>query len=442
MKLVGRVPVEPLDDERMTNIERSIVAGAADAAAAARPERSSRRYLGFAAAAMAALVTGVIGWKLGHDPSTAPVVGESTPLRVDTREERPILYIGDATIHSDPHTQFAVTRPDGGVLVNMLSGKVELRVSKRINRPPLVVRAGDTDVIVVGTRFSVDYGDGTGEVDVRVTEGVVKVVRRRPGQAAPEVRVTANQAWTTRRGMITLAEAVAADRAHGIVAGTTGTSDGSGSEAGTGTVALDDDGTLKGSGDYEINTDATPDVLRDRVAQTPDVRTPGTGSGSASTTPRVGNGSGSAGSTTKTSEVPIDPKDPRRDLKKLIKSQPVAPAVEVGAPTPAEAIAKYYTMIREAKTGEEESAAFYSIAATQAMQLGRTGDALKTLDGYFRRFGRGKRYAEYASALWLRVRIKCLKAIDDDCRQAAYTYAHQASEGPATNLANRISLED
>ena len=62
MKLVGRVPVEPLDDERMTHIERRIVTGAADAAV---PARAPRRHVGFAMAAMAAVITGVIGWGLG-----------------------------------------------------------------------------------------------------------------------------------------------------------------------------------------------------------------------------------------------------------------------------------------------------------------------------------------------------------------------------------------
>ena len=48
MKLVGRIPVEPLDDERLTNLERRIVLGAT-----AQPVRASRRWVGFAAAATA-----------------------------------------------------------------------------------------------------------------------------------------------------------------------------------------------------------------------------------------------------------------------------------------------------------------------------------------------------------------------------------------------------
>ncbi len=194
MKLVGRVPVESLDDERWTNIERRIVAGAA-----VQPERRApRRYVGFALAAATAIVAGVIGWQLHRSTEiVAQPVADTTPIGVHTDPQRSVLEIGDATIASDPATVFTVTRPDGGVLVAMERGKVELEVKKRGNRPPLVVRAGETDVIVVGTHFSVDYGDGHGDVDVRVTEGVVRVVHHRQ-----ETRVAAGQEWKTQRGLV------------------------------------------------------------------------------------------------------------------------------------------------------------------------------------------------------------------------------------------------
>ncbi|MCW5804815.1 MAG: FecR domain-containing protein, partial [Deltaproteobacteria bacterium] len=156
--------------------------------------------LGFAIAAVAVLIAGVIGWRL-RGPGEARVAAAEAPLHIRSDRERATVDLGDATIASDPASAFTVTRPDGGVLVALARGRVELEVQKRGDRAPLVVRAGDTDVIVVGTHFSVDYGDGRGDVDVRVTEGVVRVVHKQK-----ETRLAAGQAWTTRRGLVAIAE--------------------------------------------------------------------------------------------------------------------------------------------------------------------------------------------------------------------------------------------
>src|SRR4029077_14047628 len=69
VKLVGRVPVEQLDAERLVNIERRIVA---NARIGAEP-RPSRRLLAFATVAMAAVVTGIVGWQL-HRPEAGPAI--------------------------------------------------------------------------------------------------------------------------------------------------------------------------------------------------------------------------------------------------------------------------------------------------------------------------------------------------------------------------------
>jgi hypothetical protein len=55
---------------------------------------------------------------------------------------------------------------------------------------------------------------------------------------------------------------------------------------------------------------------------------------------------------------------------------------------------------------------------------------------YRRRFAGGR---EMHAALWLLVRIHCGKAIDDECRKAAYTYQHEVTSGPATDVAIRIT---
>jgi len=434
MKLVGRVPVQPLSEERMTHIERGVVAGAAEAAARGRA-RAPRHSLGFAVAAMAGIVVGVLGWRLlASAPVASPVVAEAAPIHVHTDAQRSTLDIGDATIQSDPLTAFVVTRPDGGVLVDLARGKVELQVGKRGSRPPLVVRAGDTDVIVVGTHFTVDYGDGTGEVDVRVTEGVVKVVRHHE-----TLRVAAGSAFRTPRGVIALADAgpalsatiASAHHTDGGGAVASGTDTGAG-----GTVALADPQTA-GSGSITTPLGDGPDVLHDRTSHVPDPHVPpqqhpGAGSGTART-------QGGARSGAKLHGLE-KPGDPAADLKSRIRAQPVEPASDIGEPDPQRARSKYLDIAAHT-TGDEASRAFYSMAVIQATKLGRTGDALDTLDRYLRRFPGGK---EYTAALWLRVRILCLRELDDRCRQAAYTYLHQAPKGDAKamDLAGDITHSD
>ena len=329
--LKGRIPVEPLDDERLTNIERRIITNAAVPA-----PRTPRFGFAFAVATVlvVAVGAGFAGWQLHRvKPQPAPIAS-AEPVRVHTTAEHSILDIGDATIESDPSTEYAVTRPEGGVLVTMKRGKVELSVGKRGDRPPLVVAAGDTRVIVVGTRFSVDFGDGSGPVDVRVTEGIVRVERLQQ-----DVRVAAGQAWTPSRGVVALAELPQ----HTAIA-----------KAETPDPKTPDD-------NIDIETQ-TPDVLRDHTSAVPDAK--------ASTKPDVpvakkpvgpelavrphsGGGSGSAA----------------LDLIGLVRSQPVLPPLDVGL-RPEESMSKYREIFASTKN-EEASMAMYSIAVTQHQKLGR-----------------------------------------------------------------------
>jgi hypothetical protein len=290
------------------------------------------------------------------------------------------------------------------VLVDLTRGKVELDVDKRGERDPLVVRAGDTDVIVVGTHFTVDCGATAcrdGEVDVRVTEGVVKVVRH--GQ--PTVRVAAGTTWKTRRGLLALADARAADAVAAVDAAP--------------------------STDIEIEVRDGPDVLEDRTAAVPGARAPTVlrdpvkstmpRADRPARTPADGAGAGSAA----------------LDLRTAIRRQPFAPAADVGESDAEKAAAK----LRQVGygVGDDAPRALYSLAVLQAERLGRTADALRTLDLFMTRFAHK---AEHADAMWLRVRVLCLKAIDQRCRQAAYTYMREAPGTPAAAIAERITLTD
>jgi TolA-binding protein len=345
-------------------------------------------------------------------------------VRVNTAGERSLLDIGDARIESDLGTDFTVTRPDGGVLVTLQRGMVELTVDKRGKRAPLVVAAGDTRVIVVGTKFSVDYGDGSDGVDVRVTEGVVKVEH-----AQNEVRVAAGQAWTTKRGVIALAElpfAMPADRV---------------AMAQQPKLPTPEDGptikdpTKKPAEAIDINTD-TPDILKKRESSVPDSKIPTTG---------VHNGSNAKKPTGPELGVRPQPStggSGSMDLRKQVLSEEVLPPLDVGEATAEQSISKLREKafnVPKGVVGEQASLAHYSIAYLQAIKMGRTDDALTTLEQYVRRYNNGGK--EYKAALWLRVRILCTKGeINDRCRQAAFTYMHQAAGTHAAKVAEALTL--
>lgn len=448
MKLAGRIPVEPLDEERLTNIERRVVAGAVDAAnhhgtlrgtlgALHAPRRQVRRALAVAALAAA----GLAGWALRTAPGPGPEITEPAAIQVHTDREGSRLAVGDASIKSEPGTVFAISRPEGGVLVTMTRGMVEIEVGKRGARSPLIVRAGDTDVVVVGTHFTVDYGDGSGEVDVRVREGTVRVVHRQH-----ETRVAAGQAWRTGTGLVASTEATEAmqamqatqamqDPARAHLASPTASG---GPAASPGATPGREPLISRAPGPEVLRdrTPAAPEVLREREAVVPGapetqparpvrprpvrparvdrLRSPGTGPGARS----------GAGST-----------DPVLDLKAAVRVQPVEPALDLGERDPARAIATY-SSIAAHRSGAEASRAFYSIAVVDHLALGRDSDALHWLDAYVRRFPGGK---EYRAALWLRVRILCLARIDDRCRAAAHRYLREAPDGATGRVAERLT---
>jgi hypothetical protein len=383
MKLHGRIPVEKLDDERLTNIERRVVAAAAERLA--KPDRA-RRPFALIAAVGAAAIAAVVGWKLHAPEAVSPVATTTTdsPLAIRTNATGSTIDIGDATIDSGPETAFVVTRPAGGVLVEMTRGKVSLSVGKRHDRPPLVVRAGATDVVVVGTKFTVDYGDGTHDVDVRVTEGVVRVVADKL-----ETRVAAGDHWHTDRGIVVAtAEPVAP------------------------VTPPPPDVHLR---DHAVAVPVAPHV--DPVVRRPVVATP--------PPPRP-------------HDALVAASDPHRDLKAEIISQRVEPAMDIGVKDITEAMSRYRIIVLGEK-GDAAATALYSMAVTQHLKLGRDGDALRSIDAYAVAYPAGH---EIRAALWLRVRILCRVAIDDQCKQAAVQYRRVAGDAPAARVADRITSHE
>jgi hypothetical protein len=127
-----------------------------------------------------------------------------------------------------------------------------------------------------------------------------------------------------------------------------------------------------------------------------------------------------------------------------VEAQPLEPVLEVDGSTTSERMNNYFGVIRSNKPedlGTKAAKAFYSIALTQHYEQ-HDDDALRTLELYMRRFSGGKFSSsdDYKAALWLRVRILCLKDIDEKCRQAAYLFSKQASDGAKAGIADQITL--
>ena len=370
MKLRDQVKVEPLDEERLTNIERRLVVGVSELSMQRAPVQ--RRGFVFASAMLAVAAAAVIGWQLHAVPAPVASVPPAVTQHVAVAEGALVLdgatLIGTAT--------YEVARDPGRLVIVMKKGAVDLVVNHDPNRT-LLVRAADTEIEDVGTKFHVDY-DGANAVAVRVTEGEVKVTRN-----AKVVRVTAGNAWSTDGGLVASAE-----------------------PAPVAPVAV-----------AEV---APVPVVHPAIAHpiAHHVATP------------VAVAEHPMPSTTAV--------DPYVELRTAIRKVPLEFAPNIDGHTDAAGeIAKLKKIAYSPTTlGPEASQAMYQIAALLYRPLGQDAEALRTLDVYQRRFNGGK---ELHAAMWLRVRIECSHAFDESCRRAAYSYQHAATSGEASDVAIRIT---
>ncbi len=413
MTLRDRVPVEPLAPERMERLEQRIVAAAAPALQA--PAKHTLWPWGLALASAAAAALAVYALRPAPPSPPAP-----PPLSMST-DDGATLTLGDATLAVGPATRFDVHRAGGGIDVRLDHGAVHLDVAPRAGRPPLWVHAGDVGVRVVGTAFTVSRAPGAGEVEVEVEHGTVEV--HRGGTIAS---VTGGQRWSSRDGAV-LAVAPSPPAPSGDASGGTGPG-GSGRIGGTGPGGS---GRIGAGGTH---TDALAIGPAIDVAVLADRRT-GIGPG--------GSIPGASGETARTGSVPDGssartgsrprhdrpsgdtvtqpPADPLGDLRREIAAQRLAPSTSVVTGTADERLVDLRKVFLE-NHGADAAAALYGIARIQHAELGRHGDALRSLDMYLTRFTQG---AEIEAVRWLRLRILCRGTIDDACRAAAHSYITQ-----------------
>ncbi len=383
-QLRGRVPLEPLDDERLTRLERAVVSGAPVPSAPIRRRHPGAWWLAGAALTASALAAiwlvrrpapmpHVVATGGGSALVLAPAPGSDEPVVVVAGAGGAHVDLGDARIDAAAQTSLTATRPaigsDRGVLVELAVGSVEFDVDKRGTRPPLIVRAGDVDVVVVGTHFTVRRPADGGPIEVDVREGLVRVVR-----GAVSAAVGAGQAWSSSTGEV---------------------------------VAM-----VVASRDSVVPPVATADAGGKRGARA-------SGSGARPVTPP-----GAVVAAVETG-----------DLGAAIRRQPVARGIDVDAAGPNAALATLRQ--RVGAHGEAAAAALYGMARLQALSLGKTDDALRSIDAYVRRFPRG---AEIEDALWLRLRIECRTQTSEACRVAAHSYLRAAPSGSAkAELATRVT---
>lgn len=389
MNLHGKVPVEQLDDERLTNIERKLVVAVSEMRA---PEpRVSRRLLAFAGAAMAVALAGVVGYKLrGSAPVETAPGGTELPQRLAINTDNgSTIDLGDAVLASAPHSDLVVERTRGRVVIQMTRGTIDMQVTHDPSRV-LVVRAGDTEIEDIGTRFTVDY-DGKTHVEVRVTEGEVKVKR-----AGQHTDVGAGFAWTADRGKLTIA-------------------------------ALDATATVVASAEPPVaQPPVQPPVGPGPAVQPAQPAAPITAP-EAGSDAGAGAGSGSAAPVRKPGKS-----NARVALEKLAYEEPL----DVGTKDFNTAIAKYLDLAVSMGDAQDKTAVLYSMAVVQH-RARQDKAALYTLSGVIKRQG-GR---AYKAALWLNVRIECMQRFDDECRQAADLYLRKVPDGVAAGVAQTILTE-
>ncbi len=193
---VDRIMIEaPATDARRDRVEHGVFSQlsgirAADRAEAIAPRAQRPRprvaiWLPVAAALAAAAIAIVV--LAGRDQRPVEIAGPSlveTPVGGSSK-----FTVGDAVVQAGSDTSVSVSTSDAGVALILGRGAVDCDVEPRNGRAPFRVQAGDVDVEVIGTRFSVTRVGSGARVDV--TRGKVRV-----RSAGGERFLTAGQSWT------------------------------------------------------------------------------------------------------------------------------------------------------------------------------------------------------------------------------------------------------
>ena len=393
MRLDQKIPVEPLDAQRVARIERGVLArfdGLGDA-----PRFGRRTWLHwFAPTVAVAGVAVAVFLNVRAAGTTVPqpmVLAQHEPLVVETGSEASRMVVGRATIHVAPDSKVSVTRTlAGGVSVAVDTGRVDCEVEPRPNRPPFLVHAGAVRVTVVGTIFSVERTDA---VRVSVSRGRVRVDDVRGSTRM----VAAGESWS---GQATLM----ASAAH---TGTPGGATMPGSPSSVRPPAVDIDTRHRAK-------------LKRRQSRIPTVAR----RSSPKARERVGGPAKAA---------PPKAVEPWHQLRTARVS--LGGLLPITA-TRARDMVAAYTAISVKGRGSRAAHALYSLAHVQLLRRGDRAAALKTIRFYQRRFARGSHARDVQ---WLRIRALCGKGGSDTCRSAAHAYLNRfGAAGERGRIASSI----
>jgi len=193
---LGPPPVEPMSDLAWARVERGMWSRL-DHPPAALPARRRGGWLAVpVVAAAAAVVIAVVALREGPSPTLpapAPSPVTSTELsRVVSGASPSSITFADAHIALDANSALVLTSEGTSPATLLERGAAWFTVAPRADRPAFIVRAGDTVVRVIGTRFRVARSDE--RITVEVEHGLVEVVFR--GTTA---RVGPAQRWSSEQ---------------------------------------------------------------------------------------------------------------------------------------------------------------------------------------------------------------------------------------------------
>lgn len=155
-----------------------------------RPAGNRRAWLSLATAAALALVAFGL-----HPLFTAT---DATEYRTRLGEVLRVPLQDGSVMTLNSGTRVQVSYSSGERRVVLLEGETLVNVAKDPERP-FVVRTDSTEVVAVGTSFSVRRGEAEA-FTVLVNEGVVDIVQNEPGFDLEPLRVRANYAVVAHRG--------------------------------------------------------------------------------------------------------------------------------------------------------------------------------------------------------------------------------------------------
>jgi FecR-like protein len=189
----GPPPIDPMSDVAWARVERGLMArlDSGSVADSPRAEAPRRRWAWLAVPALAAAAVLVVVLAMrGVETTTEPShPGSNDEMsRVVAGDAPSSVSFGDAHVALDARSAIVMSREGGSPSVLLERGTAAFTVAPRGDRPPFVVRAGDTLVRVVGTQFRVARSEE--HVAVSVDHGIVDVQYR-----GTTVRVAAGQSW-------------------------------------------------------------------------------------------------------------------------------------------------------------------------------------------------------------------------------------------------------